>query len=111
MNERDVEVYLCEQVKKLGGIAYKFTSPARRNVPDRLCLFPHGIMCFVECKAPGNTPTPAQYREIERLTYLGHPATYVDSKETVKEFITEMENLISLSQEQKQNIHDEIHST
>jgi len=42
MLERVIEAYLVQKVKELGGIAYKFTSPQRRSVPDRLCLFPTG---------------------------------------------------------------------
>jgi hypothetical protein len=36
--ERDVEAHLVKRVKEAGGIAYKFTSPQRRSVPDRLVL-------------------------------------------------------------------------
>lgn len=38
MLEKKVEEHLCKRVKELGGIAYKFTSPQRRSVPDRLVL-------------------------------------------------------------------------
>jgi len=38
MLEKQIEAYLVERVKEAGGIAYKFTSPQRRSVPDRLVL-------------------------------------------------------------------------
>lgn len=38
MLEKKVEEHLCKKVKEAGGIAYKFTSPQRRSVPDRLVL-------------------------------------------------------------------------
>ena len=38
MLEKKVEEHLCKRVKEAGGIAYKFTSPQRRSVPDRLVL-------------------------------------------------------------------------
>lgn len=38
MLECVVEKHLITKVKELGGIAYKFTSPQRRSVPDRLVL-------------------------------------------------------------------------
>lgn len=38
MLEKKVEEHLCKKVKEFGGIAYKFTSPQRRSVPDRLVL-------------------------------------------------------------------------
>jgi hypothetical protein len=38
MLEKDIEAHLVARVKAKGGIAYKFTSPQRRSVPDRLVL-------------------------------------------------------------------------
>ena len=71
MLERDIEAHLVEGVKRLGGVAYKFTSPGRRNVPDRLCVLPGGRVVFVELKAPGKKPTAGQAREHRRLMGLG----------------------------------------
>ena len=36
--ESAIEEHLVKKVKANGGIAYKFTSPQRRSVPDRLVL-------------------------------------------------------------------------
>jgi hypothetical protein len=85
-NETVVEEYLRNQVKKIGGIAYKFTSPMRRSVPDRICVFPGDNIWFVECKAPGKKPTQAQYREMARLIKLGCKVCWVDCKESVDMF-------------------------
>lgn len=38
MLEKEIEKYLREEIKKLGGIAYKFVSPGQVGVPDRICL-------------------------------------------------------------------------
>lgn len=38
MLEKHIEAHLVKRVKEHGGIAYKFTSPQRRSVPDRLVL-------------------------------------------------------------------------
>jgi hypothetical protein len=81
--EKDIEAYLVREVAKLGGTAYKFSSPQRRAVPDRLCVLPKGVSIFIECKRPGMKLTPAQNREMERLIILGHQATWVDSFEEV----------------------------
>ena len=40
MRESVIEAAHCARDKAAGGIPYKFTSPARRSVPDRLRLFP-----------------------------------------------------------------------
>ncbi|PTY76230.1 nuclease, partial [Heyndrickxia sporothermodurans] len=36
MRERDIEIYLRDEVKKIKGRAYKFESPGNAGVPDRL---------------------------------------------------------------------------
>ena len=46
MLESKLEQKLIAHIKKLGGIAYKFTSPNRRGVPDRLCVCPTDV-CFL----------------------------------------------------------------
>lgn len=85
MLEKEVEAHLVRQAKAAAGIAYKFTSPGRANVPDRLVLLPGGHALFVECKRPGAKPTPAQVREHERMRALGFAVVVVDSKEAVEE--------------------------
>ncbi|ECS0227396.1 VRR-NUC domain-containing protein, partial [Salmonella enterica] len=52
VRENLIEKHLVTEVKKAGGIAYKFVSPGRRSVPDRIVLLPGGRLVFVECKAP-----------------------------------------------------------
>lgn len=95
MLERDVEAYLKDRMKAIGGRAYKFTSPGRRNVLDDICIFPGGAIAFAECKAPGKKPSAAQMREHDRFRELGC-AVYgcIDSKEAVDRMIEEMAPLI-----------------
>lgn len=85
--EVKIEIYLKEQIEKLGGIAYKFSSPARRNVPDRVCALPGGRTIYVEVKAPGGRLSKGQEKEFQRLTNLGQPVFSVESKEQVNELI------------------------
>lgn len=70
INERDVEAYFVAQCKARGWGCYKFTSPGRRNVPDRIVILPGGSVAFVELKAPGKKPTAGQAREHDRLRRL-----------------------------------------
>lgn len=78
--ESIVEKHLVAEVKKAGGVAYKFVSPGRRSVPDRIVLLPGGRVVFVECKAPGEKPRPEQLREHERLRARGFTVVVLDSK-------------------------------
>ena len=87
VKEAAVEKYLKQEVVKIGGVAYKFVSPSRRSVPDRLCVFPKGFHAFVECKAEGGTLTKGQVREIDRLSALDQPIVIVSSRDDVDEFI------------------------
>lgn len=83
MREIVIENYLRDQVKKTGGRAYKFTSSAYRSIPDRMCVFPHGIIVFVEVKAPGRKPTIKQWAEIEFLRLLKQHVVVLDSRPKV----------------------------
>ena len=67
MLEKEIEAKVCEYARSKGVLAYKFTSPARAAVPDRLFIAQDGRMWFCEFKAAGKKPTPAQEREHTRL--------------------------------------------
>lgn len=88
MRESTVERYLCGQVWAiLQGFAYKFKSPGRKNVPDRIVCLPSGHVHFVECKAPGKKASSGQAREHARLFKLGFSVMVLDTKEKVDRFI------------------------
>jgi hypothetical protein len=67
MLEKEIERRICDYAKSKNMLAYKFTSPARIAVPDRLFIAENGYMFFCEFKAEGKKPTPAQEREHHRL--------------------------------------------
>ena len=92
MRERDVERYLRERVKQLGGRAYKFVSPGNNGVPDRIVMLPGGKLFFVELKAPGKESTALQDAQIDRISKLGQDVFVVDSKEKV-------DNILAVSNE------------
>lgn len=83
MLEKEIEKYLCDQIKRVGGICEKFTSPNKRSVPDRLVTLPFMPMFFVECKALKKKPTEAQIRDHIRRGELGVSVYIIDSKEAV----------------------------
>ena len=99
LRETHIESRLCREVKKLGGIPYKFTSPQRRSVPDRLCTFPYGILWFVECKRPKGKPTKLQQKELDRSKKLGFNATYVNTYEAIDTLMLTIYNQIKLKQQ------------
>lgn len=88
MRESTIEQHAVAMFKALGDLPYKFTSPGRRNVPDRLrlCEIPAEhrqivarYVQFIEFKATGEKPTAAQEREHARLRKLGFRVEVVDN--------------------------------
>lgn len=90
MNERNIENYLRDQVKRAGGIAYKFTSPGNNGVPDRIVMLPNVHDVFVELKAPGGKPTKLQLVQHKRLRALGRDVRVIDSRDQVDGLIKEL---------------------
>ena len=86
MRESTIEKYLVKRVAESGGIAEKFVSPGRKNVPDRICQW-MGFLDFVEVKAPGVKPKEAQLRDHVLRLRLGHEVWVIDSKESVDKYI------------------------
>jgi hypothetical protein len=50
MLERDIEKYLIRRTAERGGVAYKWVSPGRVGVADRIVVLPGGVVWFVEVK-------------------------------------------------------------
>lgn len=65
--EKDIEGKVCKYARDKGFLAYKFTSPNRAAVPDRLFITPQGVHFFIEFKRAGQKPTGPQQREHETL--------------------------------------------
>jgi hypothetical protein len=67
MLEKQIEEKVCDYAKVRGCLAYKFTSPNRAAVPDRLFITSSGKVWFCEFKRQGQKPTVPQEREHHRL--------------------------------------------
>lgn len=87
--ERNVEGHLKGRVDDQGGTAYKFVSPGRVGVPDRLVLLPipeehreivSRYVRFVELKREGKTPETHQLLEHAHLRGLGYSVEVIDTK-------------------------------
>lgn len=94
ISEKQIETYLCKKIKALGGEAYKFVSPARRAVPDRLCIIPSGVSIFVEVKRPGQRPTQLQLHELDKLVSYGQLACFVSSYADVDGLVSTIKHLL-----------------
>jgi hypothetical protein len=87
MRERDIEAYLRDRVKALGGTAYKWVSPGLAGVADRIVLLPGGVVWFVEVKAPSGRMSPLQKLFARRMAELQMNYVCVWSREDVDEWL------------------------
>ena len=92
MREKDIEQQFAREVKKYGGIAPKFVSPGFSGMPDRLVLFPDGLVGFVEVKAPGKKPRPLQAARHEMLKRLGFRVYVIDAAAQIGGIIDEIQS-------------------
>lgn len=88
MKEKAIEKRLRKGIEALGGLCYKFESPGRRGVPDRLIVVPFWSPYMVETKAPGEVPEEHQQREHERLRKRGLRVFVLDTIEKVDKHLT-----------------------
>lgn len=80
VREREVERKLVCEVKAMGGLCLKLTSPSVDGLPDRLVLLNGGKIGFVELKAPGKKPRVLQVKRMKDLRSLGFKVFVVDEK-------------------------------
>lgn len=66
MLESEIEKECCKWAASEGWSSYKFVSPSKRGVPDRIFLRDNKTV-FVEFKRPGGKLSKLQEREIEKL--------------------------------------------
>lgn len=90
MNEKLIEKKLREDIKKLGGLALKFSSPYHRGIPDRIVLMPGGGISFAELKTTGKKPTLLQEKAIAELRAMGFKAVVIDSQAGLDKFLEEV---------------------
>lgn len=90
MLEKQIEERVGTYAKEQGFLVYKFTSPQRAAVPDRLYITPRGKVFFVEFKREGMKPTPAQQREHERLREQGVMVFVIDDVDKGRAMVDQM---------------------
>lgn len=86
MLEKQIEAHLVKKVKELGGVAYKFVSPANRGVADRIVCLPDGGVVFVELKTATGALTPLQEQFAKQMSDLRQNYIVLKSREEVDAF-------------------------
>lgn len=87
--ERAVEKMLVEGVKRVGGLCWKWVSPGRAGVPDRIVIVKSAVW-FVEVKASGGKERPLQKAVRSMLEKVGAKCRVVIGADGVEEFLDEV---------------------
>ena len=90
MREKNIERILVTEVKRLGGRAYKWTSPGNDGVPDRIVILPGRPPIFVELKTELGRLTTLQKVQISRLRDLGQDVRVLYGMDDVDRFLKEI---------------------
>ena len=85
--EKDIESYLVRRVMQLGGVAYKWVSPGRVGVADRIVMLPGGRVWFVELKTVKGRLSPLQKVFAADMARMGMNYLVIKSKEEVDQWI------------------------
>lgn len=89
-SEKDIERYLCQLCKLNSGLCIKLLTYQFIGLPDRMCLFPHARIAFVELKTTGLKPRASQVHVHKMLRALGFRVEVIDTKKGVEDFINDM---------------------
>jgi hypothetical protein len=87
MREKEIEIYFDWAVQSIGGRTWKFTSPGRKGVADRIACLPDGQTWFVELKTKGGRLSPLQKLFEVDMMLLRQKYTCLWTKEQVDAFI------------------------
>lgn len=90
MLEKDIEKWLVEEVKKMGGLADKYVSPNNPGVPDRIVIMPGGRVFFVELKAQWGRLGSLQKWQRKRYEGVGAQVRCVCGMDGAKAFVEEL---------------------
>ena len=90
MKESSIEAYLVREIKRRGGLCYKFVSPGNVGVPDRLIILPGGRTVFVELKTETGRLSKLQVWQRREMERRGADVRVLHGKDAVQEFLREV---------------------
>lgn len=80
VRESKIEGQFRDMVRARGGIALKLI-PTIAGIPDRLILWPGGLMTLVEMKTKTGKRSAIQIHRHRQLAALGHPVVTLSGEE------------------------------
>lgn len=89
MKESAIESRLVREVRKRGGLCYKFTSPGNPGVPDRIVITPDGRTYYLELKTPVGRLAKIQKWQLEEMRKRGADVRVLYGLDQVLAFVEE----------------------
>ena len=93
MKEKIVENHFVWAVERIGGKTWKFTSPGRKGVADRIACLPDGSTWFVELKTKGGRLSALQKMFMSDMTLLNQNYMCLWTTEQVDEWVKDINNV------------------
>lgn len=96
-SEAQIEAAVCKMAEGMGFLQYKFVSPGKRGVPDRLFATAKSytpILFFIEFKRPGGVLSNHQIKVIKELKTKAVHTIIIDSEYFAEEFFGSIIELI-----------------
>jgi len=87
MLEKEIEKHFDWAVQRLGGKTWKFTSPGRKGVADRIACLPDGTTWFVELKTTTGRLSELQKVFADEMRRLNQNYACLWTKEQVDAFV------------------------
>lgn len=96
--ESSLEKYGKKQLQNIGCLVYKFSSPAKRGVPDSIVVRPDGRVFFIEYKTPfkGGKLSKLQVIEIAKLRENNAVVMVIDAVIQVDNLVTHIKSLYNV---------------
>lgn len=92
MKEKIVENHFVWAVERIGGKTWKFTSPGRKGVADRIACLPDGSTWFVELKTKGGRLSALQKMFMSDMALLNQNYMCLWTKKQIDEWIKTISN-------------------
>lgn len=87
--ESVIENKLVREVRKRGGLCYKFISPGNPGVPDRIVITPEGRTVYVELKTEIGQLEKIQHWQLDEMRKRNADVRVLKGMEQVDQFLKE----------------------
>lgn len=88
--ERDIERRFVRRLAEHGVLCWKWVSPGRDGVPDRIVVIPGGVVVFVELKTSSGKLSPLQQTTLPELSGRGCDVRVLYGQAQADAFIAEV---------------------